>query len=401
MRALVKHLGLPFLTSLEGLPGFTTFSPVLRQAARDLMVIKDDGSIPTGLSFDYQDTCWLKHYGLCGHRDAGILRLARRIGTRLHTSLVDGNCYKLTAARKHNAPVLPYVFVAFKRGRDPTLSVYCCCKLDRDTGDLLMGITGGQFRFATHMQPAKHFLVDTITETSAPRRLQSLSFARVSYTNITGRFLRVKPTSYGEEDILFSRTRTKKPKVVDHSADDCDRDNVFAQGFAGLFGSARPSVSRSVRPDGSVGRTAPSALSLVQSTSLVECAPPQASDSEPEHTDAACDRTAGDHDGSDSEPDPEDLVVGDGSVVVEPVAEPWVHAPSCGAASSSGNVPPPPPAHHVSHRRAAAKTVVAPRKERSVPWGPDRPGFSLALIVPSGLPDSAATGMGANCFFAL
>jgi len=213
VQALVKHLRLPALTSLECLPGFTSYSPVLRELSRNLMHIKDDGLLPTGLTFNYHETCWSKYFGLCGERDAGILQVARRLGSRLHASLAEGSFYKLAASRAdlEGAPASAHVYVAFKRGRDPTLAVYCFCKIDGENGDLCVGIKEGQFRFVTHMELAKYFLVD---EASAGLQLQSLSSALVSHTNIDRRFLRVRVAGYGEEDILFTRTRRKKTKEV-------------------------------------------------------------------------------------------------------------------------------------------------------------------------------------------
>lgn len=136
-------------TTMRGFLGVAPYSPLpglslglakLRDAFTKTLFVPDDGAIPSADKFSYRRTCWQQYYGLCEHCDGANLPVYGRVGSSLHDAVVEGQWFMLRSFAEDSdveggLEILDtgYFFTAFKRGRDPKVSVVCSAVRFADT----------------------------------------------------------------------------------------------------------------------------------------------------------------------------------------------------------------------------------------------------------------------------
>jgi len=228
LETLRSHMGLSNLYDDESkLAGFSSYCGGLREEARRIMLVEDEGLIADDMEFVYAETCWQKHFGLCERDDRDIIGKAKKLVSKLHSAVTCGSFYRITAVRGDAHEVaatdVRFVYAAFQRGQDPKLTIFAVCEAtpaavcEATNAEILMTITiscdDGHFVFLTGAQLVKQFM-SAASESAAASRVTKLSCATLVYEDIPGRILSVRRLGVKGEDVEFTATRSRKKKVA-------------------------------------------------------------------------------------------------------------------------------------------------------------------------------------------
>ena len=195
------------------LPGFTGLSSVARDRFRRNMVIANEGDIPESAKFDYRNTCWKRHNGLCPRQDGPLFRSRRALGSGLWRAAVADTWYKLHSQLEglDDGPAF-FVYCAFRRGMDPQIAVFARVDAEADETTLALGERGGSFDFHTEAQVSRLVIRNGSGDT-AETRVARVWLSKVNVQVVPGDLLRARVVDLQEPVQVFASAARYREKA--------------------------------------------------------------------------------------------------------------------------------------------------------------------------------------------